>query len=154
MAEPSRPFLIPVRRRWTLWILPVLALVYFAVVVALAVLNYKVQGVTMEMLALGGVAFFALVILIELPFFLRRRVREPRAEEAPEAPFAEPEGAPPAVDDEIVMTSETQQGMRVAEYSRPAKSRHPGAVYAKTYVPVTKDVVVRVETLVAEGADL
>lgn len=151
MAEP-RQFLIPVKRRWTLWILPILAALYFVVVVILGVRNQRIQGVDLDMLALGGAAFFVLVVLIELPFFLKRRPK--RAKPEPETPFAPAEAAPLADDDELLMTSESQQGMRVAEYSRPAKSRHPGAVYAKTYVPVTKDVVVRVETLIAEGADL
>lgn len=153
MAEP-RQFLIPVRRRWTLWILPILAVLYFAVVVTLGVLNTRIRGVDMDMLALGGAAFFVLVVLIELPFFLKRRPKRAKPEPVAEDPFTPAEGVPLAEDDELVMTAETQQGLRVAEYSRPAKSRHPGAVYAKTYVPVLKDVVVRVETLIAEGADL
>ena len=59
-----------------------------------------------------------------------------RAEfEAPEpSPMqASPDwSAPPAAaapgDDETLVTTESQQGLRVLEYSAPAKSRHRGAV--------------------------
>lgn len=177
MADAPRPFLIPVRRRWTLWILPVIASLYFLAVVIIAALNntinrggvnYRIlpRDVSVETLALVGVGLFALVILVELPFLIRRR---PKREPAPEpaaapadeepAPWAAPAqgaipAAPPPRDDELVMTSETQQGYRVIEYSRPAKSRHRNAVFTKAYVPVTKEYVLRVETLVAEGRDL
>lgn len=151
MAE--REFVIPVRRRWLLAILPILAILYFAFVVTLASLNYTIRGVSMEMLAFGGVGFFVLVILVELPFFFTRRIRDDEAEPSPVA-AAPSSAAPGARDDELVTTTEQQQGLRVLEYSRPAKSRNRGAVYAKAYVPVTKEYVVRVETLVADRADL
>jgi len=73
-----------------------------------------------------------------------------QAAPAPTAPVMM--GAP--ADDEKLVTGEMQQGLTVLEYSAPAKSRHRGAVYSKTYVPVTKEHVLRVETLAAEGADL
>jgi hypothetical protein len=157
----AREFVIHVRRRWTLWILPVLAILYFLMVVALVVTNQKLmKGVTNEMLAYGGVGLFAVVFLVEIPFFLKRKAKldatlEPAdrewQDEAPEPMSAAPRAA---LDDEHVLTGETQQGMRVLEYSRPAKTQNKGAVYAKTYVPVTKEFVLRIETLAAERADL
>lgn len=168
MTENPRPFVIPLRRRWGLVILPVLCLLYFAGVMVLVVLNMRIDGVSNELLALGGAALFGLTLLIELPFFLRRR--RPRAEPeetmgavdegtAFQGGFQDEPAEPRArvrapVDDEAVLTTESQQGLRVIEYSRPAKSRHKGSVYAKTYVPVTKEHVLRVETLAAEPRDL
>lgn len=157
MADTPRPFVIPVRNRWTLWILPTLALLYFVAVIVLASLGLEVEGVSNDVLVLGGVALFALVVLVEIPFLLRRRApreEEPEAEAAEALdPYAPPPAyapAPPRVDDETLVTDETQQGYRVLEYSSPAKSRQRGAVFAKTYVPVTKEHVLRVETLAAE----
>lgn len=163
-----KEFVIRVRRTWMLLILPILALLYFVAVVVIIANQYDTRGITPEMLVLGGLGFFALVILIELPFFLRRKVRsaEPVAAEAleaepvvaeaePYAPataFAVP--APQGWDDERLTTTEVQQGLTVLEYSTPAKSRHKNAVYTKAYVPVSKQHVLRVETLAAEGADL
>lgn len=162
MTETVRPFVIPLRRRWGLLILPVLCLLYFAGVIALAVLELAVTGIPMDLLVLGGAGLFLLTVLVELPFFLRRRRPRARtladAEPAYDAPDLQDEPPEPRArlpaDDELVVTSEQQQGLRVLEYSRPGKSRHRGAVYAKTYVPVTKEFVLRVETLAAEGRDL
>lgn len=153
--EDERPFLIPVQRRWTLLILPILALLYFAFVVWLGVTRTSVRGVSTDVLVLAGLALFLLVAVIEIPFFLRRR---PKAEPAPERPEWQDEPPEPAAaplrDDERLATDETQQGLRVLEYSAPAKSRNRGAVYAKTYVPVTKEHVLRVETMAAEPHEL
>lgn len=155
MADEPREFVIPVERRWTLWILPVLAILYFLLVIALAVLRIQIRGVEPQYLVWGGVALFVIVMLIELPFFFRRRPPAPERE-PPLAPLNEStwqdepaEAGSRAADDELVTTSETQQGLRVIEYSAPAKSRHRGAVYSKTYVPVTKEHVLRVENLSA-----
>lgn len=164
MADDSRPFRI--RRAWLPFTLAVVSVLYFAVVLFLASTNREVTGVTNDQLAWGGVALFVVALLVEIPFFFRRRA--PRA--APES-LSEPEPLPedlqdepleaeapqmamPGWDDEKRVTTEQQQGMTVLEYSRPAKSRHRGAVYTKAYVPVTKEHVLRIETLVAEGADL
>lgn len=153
MADEERPFLISVRRRWTLWILPVLATLYFLTVILLNVLDYEIAGVGMDMLVLVGVALFVIVLLIELPFLLRRRAkREPEPEPAP---IGEPLAASRnGWDDELLITPESQQGLQVIEYSRPAKSRHSNAVFTKTYVPVSGAHVLRVETLAADAADL
>lgn len=154
MEDDDRPFLIPVRRRWTFLILPILALVYFAFVVWLGATRTTVRGVSMDVLVLAGLALFLLVAVVEIPFFLRRRVKAPEPErEEWQAEPPEPV-VPGALDDEKVSTDETQQGLRVLEYSSPAKSRNRGAVYAKTYVPVTKEHVLRVETLAAEPREL
>jgi hypothetical protein len=154
----EREFVIHVERRWKLWILPILAVLYFLFVLMLAVLHREVSGVPMDTLVLAGLVLFAVVILVQIPFMLRRRVRGPEpaaAETIPPAAGWTPEPPPTfGHDDEKLVTSEVQQGLTVLEYSAPAKSRHRGAVYAKAYVPVTKEHVLRVETLAAEGADL
>lgn len=151
--EDERPFLIPVKRRWTLLILPILAFLYFAFVLWLGVTRTTVRGVSTDVLVLAGLALFLLVAIVEIPFFLRRR---PKAEPAPDWQDepAEPLAPPMLRDDEKLTTDETQQGLRVLEYSAPAKSRNRGAVYAKTYVPVTKEHVLRVETMAAEPHEL
>lgn len=165
----SREFVIRVRRPWTLWILPTIAFLYFLAIVILAVMNRLPGGRDGQLLVLIGVALFALVLLVQLPFLFTRRPRAQQqdaeeggawapAEEAPLAP-AEPEMAPPVApaaggDDELAMTPETQKGLRVLEYSAPAKSANKGAVYAKTYVPVTKEFVMRVETLAADRHEI
>lgn len=156
MADEPREFVIEVRRRWTLWILPTLAILYFAFVLALAILRREIAGVPMLYLVLGGVALFVLVILIEFPFFFRRKIPASAPEPKAAAGDWQDEAREPrgAVDDEKLMTAETQQGLRVLEYSKPAKSRNRGSVYTKTYVPVTKEHVLRVETLAAEPHEI
>ena len=155
MAD-ERPFVITVRRTWTLWILPVIAVLYFLTVLLLNVLNYRIKGVSDEMLVLGGVGLFVLVILIELPFFLRRK--SPKAPKpAKKAKAAAPEPGTPATngwDDELLITSESQQGLQVLEYSTPAKSRNANAVYTKTYVPVSGAHVLRIETMAADQTEI
>lgn len=154
----EREFRIHVRRRWTLLILPTLAALYFVFLVVLGVARWRVRGVSNDVLALGGLAFFVLVILIELPFLLRRSGPRPPEASRDEGWQDEPPEPPPSarldVDDERVSTDESQQGLRVIEYSSPAKSRNRGAVYTKTYVPVTKGHVLRIETIAALPADL
>lgn len=155
MTDEPREFVIPVQRRWTLWILPTLAILYFLVVLALAVLRVEIRGLPTQYLVYGGVAFFLLVMVIQFPFFLRRRIRPEEPEPVLENEW-QGEPAEPGMerDDEKLVTDETQQGLRVLEYSAPAKSRHRGAVYAKTYVPVAKEWVLRVENLAADVHEL
>jgi hypothetical protein len=157
MADESRPFVINVKRRWLLAILPVLATIYFVAVIVLNILDYRIQGVTTDMLVLGGVGLFVLVMLIELPFFMRRsgpkRARPERARAA--APAATMDaGSNGHGDDEYLITEELQQGLQVLEYSAPAKSRNSNTVYTKTYVPVSQAHVVRVETAVADPTEI
>lgn len=156
MADEERPFLIDVRRRWTLWILPVLAAIYFIAVILLNVLDYTIDGIDMQTLVLAGVVLFVFVMLVQLPFFLRRRARRPEAPPPAPAPAAAPLAASSrnGWDDELVTTSESQQGLRVVEYSAPAKSRNRNAVFTKTYVPVSGAHVLRIETLAADASDL
>jgi hypothetical protein len=160
MVDDPQPFRI--RRAWLPITLAVVCVLYFAGVLLLAATNREVTGVTSQQLALGGLALFVVTILVEIPFFMRRR--SPRAAPEP-APMMEdlqdepveaeaPRIAAQTWDDEKRVTTEQQQGMTVLEYSRPAKSRHRGAVYTKAYVPVAKEWVLRIETLVAEGRDL
>ena len=156
MADEDRPFVITVRRQWTLWILPAIAAIYFLAVLLLNVLNYRIKGVSDEMLVLGGLGLFVLVILVELPFFLRRR--RPKA---PKPAKVKASAASPAMDssmngwdDELMITTESQQGLQVLEYSAPAKSRNANAVYTKTYVPVSGAHVLRIETLAADSTEI
>ena len=156
MVENPRPFVIPLRRRWVLAILPVVCLFYFAAILYVALRGLKIRGASMDLLVLVGAALFVVTFLVEIPFFLRRRGPRPEEPE-PRVDFQDEPLEPVSrvrEDDEVLVTAEQQQGLRVLEYSRPAKSRHKGAVYAKTYVPVTKEHVLRVETLAAEGRDL
>ena len=156
MADEERPFLIPVRRRWLLWILPSIAALYFLVVILLNILDYTVEGVSNDVLVLTGVALFVLVILVELPFFLRRGAERP-AEQAPD-PMAllDPSSSSSrnGWDDELIITNERQQGLLVVEYSSPAKSQHRNSVFTKTYVPVSGAHLLRIESLVADSSDL
>ncbi len=163
MADDARPFRM--RSAWLPIALFILSVVYFGVVLFLVATNQQVGGVDNDTLALGGVALFVLTILVAIPYFLRRKAPKPRAPAPEPAPMMDDMQEEPmaseaprilgnAWDDETRTTSEEKQGMRVLEYSRPAKSRHRGAVYTKDYVPVAKEWVLRVETMVAEGADL
>lgn len=155
MADAERPFSITVRRQWTLWILPIVAAAYFLAVVVLNAMNYRIRGVSEEMLVLAGVGLFVLVILVELPFLKRRRApRAPKAKAARTEATMGADSSRNGWDDELLTTSENQQGLLVVEYSAPAKSRNANAVYTKTYVPVTGAHVLRVETLVADQADI
>lgn len=154
MTDEERPFLIQVQRRWKLWILPVIAVLYFILIITLAVMDLKIEGVPMEYLVLGGLGLFILVMIVELPLLWRRRAPRPaRVKTAPMS--ATPEAASRnGWDDELSITAETQQGMQVLEYSAPAKSRNRNSVYTKTYVPVTGAQVLRIESLVADASDL
>lgn len=100
----------------------------------------------------GALLFLVLFLLLVVEY---RRTKggtayvqaQPRAS-AP-APVAVPQQRWPP--DELVVTAESLQGRRVLEYSRPPKSEHPHAVYAKCLVPVDPQLVLRVEDLVAES---
>lgn len=152
MADESRPFVIEVKRRWLLAILPILATLYFVAVVLLTLLDYRIQGVTTDMLVFAGIGIFVLVMLIEFPFFLRRRrPKAPRARRAAKA-AAQPETV--EWDDEYLATDEEQQGLRVLEYSAPAKSQNTNTVFTKTYVAVTSAHVMRIETAVADATEI
>src|SRR5688500_4292659 len=105
MDEP-REFVIPVQRRWTLWILPTLAILYFLAVIAMAVLRIEIRGLPTQYLVYAGVAFFLLVIVIEFPFFLRRRVRAEEPEPLAENEWQAEPGEPMMErDDEKLITS-------------------------------------------------
>ena len=51
---------------------------------------------------------------------------------------------------EYRLTNEDYKAHRVLEMSLPPKSQHRGAVYAKAYVAINDQYVLRVEDLVAE----
>lgn len=158
MAEPERAFVI--RRTWLAWTLVAICVLYFLVLTTIVVLDYRVQGVTDQTLAMGGAGLFVLTALVLIPFLFRRKGAAPAKAVEEDAWEPAPASAPAAMrpraswDDEIKLTDETAQGMRVIEYSWPAKSRNRQAVYTKTHVPVSSAHVVRVETMVAEARDL
>lgn len=173
MAEPQepieeapRPFVISVERTWKLYVLPVVALLYFIAIITLVVMGVSdVYAIPLEMFVWAGVILFAVVLLIQLPFLFKRRARKeveapvdvveepayaPESSPAFELPMAESE----VRDDEYFLTDETHKGLRVMEYSQPAKSMYRGAVYSKTMVPVTKEHTLRIENLAAEPHEL
>lgn len=160
MADDARPFRM--RTAWLPITLAVICVLYFAFVLWLVATNREVSGLSNTTLALLGIVLFVVTIVVQIPFFLRRPAPRAAPEPAPmrddmqDEPMATeaPRILADNVDDERRITDEEKQGMKVLEYSRPAKSRHKGAVYTKDYVPVAKEWVLRVETLVADVADL
>lgn len=101
-------------------------------------------------------AVLFLILLVVLFLEYRRTQRPGYQAEGAAAPRAAYAPAPaqtrwPA--DEMVVTAESVQGRRVLEYSRPPKSEHPQAVYAKCLVPVDSQLALRVEDLVAEAKE-
>lgn len=158
----DREFVVGFRRRWPLWTLLVVSILYFAGVIALVATGRQLsRNVPNQWLVWGGAALFAILLIAMLPLLFTRRPRAPEPSEPmpgwqdePPEPVSAPASRAFDDDDEKVVTGETQQGLKVLEYSRPAKSANKGAVYAKTYVPVTKEHVLRVETLAAEPREL
>lgn len=55
---------------------------------------------------------------------------------------------------EVVVTGDTEQGLGVLEVSTPPKSENKGSVYTRTYVPVSKGHVLRIEDLAANLNDI
>lgn len=153
VMEDERPFLIPLRRRWLLLVGPILAILYFIVLIAVVSTGTVVRGVSTDTLVLIGMVLFILVILAEVPFLLRRKASAPAPPPDLQDEPPEPEAAD-AAEDERLVTPEVQHGLVVLEYSAPAKSRTTGALYAKTYVPVSKEHVLRLETLTARADEL
>jgi hypothetical protein len=97
---------------------------------------------------------FGMVLLVVLLLLLllhyrgaTRRGAAPLAEQAEAAPSPGSRWVP----DEILVTADLWQGLRVLEYSRPPKGEASAAVYAKCFVPVDAQYVLRVEERVAEA---
>lgn len=136
----------------------VIAVVYFTWVALLGlrivILSSLEPTITpADWAAFGGLLMLVLLVLLVLDY---RKARDRAFEEA-EAPAAADTVPTPvfgerSVPDELVVTAETWQGRRVLEYSRPPKSEHGAAVYAKCTIPVDAQLVLRVEDLVAESA--
>jgi hypothetical protein len=114
-------------------------------------LNFLEPTVTVLDWVNGGAVLMVALLLLLVVWSRRQRGAEPAAEAGAEAPSAASYSGD--LDDELVMTAEQWQGLRVLEYSRPPKSVHAVAVYAKCLVPVDAQYVVRVEDLVAEARD-
>lgn len=175
-GEAERRFLVGVEKRWKLWIPPLLALLYFALVIAIVVFAVDLRVANQDLyLVLGGVALFAVLAVWELALLVRVRPRRARARKAkapkraaavePVESEAAPEEEPTATvrpigggvrlgDAEYVLTADEHQGRRVLEISLPPKSRHRGAVYSKAYVPIDTQYTLRVEDLVADRAEV
>ncbi len=164
-AATERRFLIPVRRTWKLWIWLLLALLALGALLAIVLVPIR-TGVKEEALVLGVSGFFVLLVLVQLLLLPTVKVRRPKANrattaparpapvEALDAPADAPEApAPPATlargDVEYRLTPEDFKGRRVLELSIPPKAANPGAVYAKAYVAIDAQHVLRVEDLVA-----
>lgn len=131
----------------------VAALLYFVWVALLATravqLNFLEPFWTVDDWARTGAVLFAVLLsgLVVQAALARRRG-------AAQAPAWSPAPVPRArAPDELVMTGETLRGLRVLEYSRPPKSEHRLAVYAKCLVPVDGAHVLRVEDLIAEARE-
>lgn len=180
-AVPERRFLIPVRKKWKLWIWPVLALLYVAWVMLVVMLPLN-TGVPDQIWVLGGVGLFAFLIFVQLlllPTVKVRRKKQKRARAAAAAAPTEAEPmmaddsayAPPvealieeeravhpvppqvASDAEFRMTGDEHRGRRVLEVSMPPKTLNPGAVYSKAFVALDEGFVLRVEDLVADATE-
>lgn len=139
--------------------LPVVVLVvgglYFLWVALLGTRAVVLRGLEPTVTVQDWAAFGAIlmvVLLLLLVVDARRGPRAPVAHAAAAPRYApmQPVG-PPQVADELVVTAESWQGRRVLEYSRPPKSEHPRAVYAKCVVPIDDQLALRLEDLVAEG---
>ncbi|MCA1812678.1 MAG: hypothetical protein LC624_01855 [Halobacteriales archaeon] len=131
----------------------VVALLYFVWVGLLATrvlrLNFLEPFWTVDDWARSGAALFVVLLLVLIvQAFLRRQQGVAVAPAWSAAPVSQAR-----IPDELVMTGETVQGQRVLEYSKPPKSEHHNAVYAKCLVPVDKGFVLRVEDLVAEAKE-
>jgi len=96
----------------------------------------------------GAVLFVVMLVALLAQWFM---ARNDAAAVAP-AWHAAPQ-ARTAIPDELVMTGETWQGKSVLEYSKPPKSEHQRAVYAKCLVPIDAGFVLRVEDMVAEAKE-
>lgn len=176
-------FLIPVERKWKLWIPPVLAVLYFAFVLTVLIGQWDLRIANQEeVLVIGGLAVFGVLAVWELLLLPGRRAKKskarrgrsppPRAREPVESepddedainayappPAAERPAAAPSraqgLDAELVDTGESRNGLAVLEVSVPPKSRHRGAIYSKAFIVVDDRFVLRVEDLVADREEL
>lgn len=168
---PARRFVINVERPWKLWIIPVLALLYFVWIVLLVTAKVE-TGVEDVMWVYAGLGLFGFLFFIELLLLLTKKQKVKKVKVAAAVPAERLEEPEPAMDPmtaailrtpaasrqrgpdaEIRATSDEYKGKRVLEVSIPPKSSNKGAVYAKAYVPVDDSVVLRIEDLVAQRAD-
>lgn len=168
--EQPRGFLLG-WRTWTLWLIPVVATLYFVWVLMVGLGNVRTPTVDIGTWVLLGLVIFGVLFVLELLLLVRRKEKDgaPAVEPADAGstiPAYLPPGeaaangsafAPPPprerADAEWIATSEMYRGLRVLEVSMPPKSRNKGGVYAKSYVAVGPDAVVRIEDLVADKAD-
>lgn len=149
-------------RSWTLWFIPVLATLYFVWILLVALGTVKTPSVDLRTWAIAGMVLFGILLLLEILLLLRRKgpeeaapVAEPAADETV-IPYAQPgvRAGADKLEAEIVATGEQWKGLRVLEVSIPPKSRNKGGVYAKSYVQVAPELVLRVEDLVADRRDV
>lgn len=137
----------------------VVAILYFLFVLALGINLFAIPAIQSrvrigDLVLAGSVLFVVMALALVVMLFRRRQAFEAiEAEtEAEEIRAAESAVVRPR-DDEVVVTNDSYQGLRVLEYSHPPKSQNKGAVYAKCYVPVARDSVVRLEDLIAREGE-
>jgi hypothetical protein len=153
-------------RAWTIWALPIVATVYFVWLLALYLNYVKTEAITYSTWTNLGLVIFAIVIVCELLLLWRRqptRVASTTPEESgevsiqPYAPYnAQAAAVAPrmATDAEVRATAEQYKGKRVIEVSLPPKSMNKGGIYAKAFIDIEPDMVVRIESLVASREDV
>lgn len=144
---------VKARRRSVPGVVLLVALLYFAWVALLGTRVIALPGleptITLADWALLGAVLMVVLLLVLLWDYTRVR----RGLAAPQAQATQVPARHAWVPDELVLTAETWQGRRVLEYSRPPKSGPTAAVYAKCYVPVDGEYVLRVEDLVAQARE-
>lgn len=161
MSESQARFLLP-WRSWALWFIPVIATIAFVWILLVALGQVRTPSVPIATWAtVGGVLFGVLLLLLILLMIPRRDRAAEELAAASEIPAETvvPYAPPPRptttkIEAEFVATGEQWKGMRVLEVSLPPKSRNKGGVYAKSYVPITGELVLRVEDLVADRRDV
>jgi hypothetical protein len=133
-----------------------IALVYFVWVALLGMRIIALPALEPGIRPADWANFGILLLLILLAILiLDAMVAKRRAEALPvNASAAAPaQVAPRTAEDELLVTAEEWNGRRLLEYSRPAKSAHPVAVYTKCVVPIDARYAIRVEDLIAEARD-
>ncbi|MGQ0536857.1 MAG: hypothetical protein ACT4PT_12405 [Methanobacteriota archaeon] len=139
---------------WALFTISIIYFLWIVLVVTEAIRVRPLDSVTDAQWVLSGIVVFLLVLLLEFLYLRKRGVGAAQRAAAGVEVVAEspvPTRVTKAgIHDEYVTTNDLYQGKRVLEYSKPPKSQHSEAVYAKTYVDVGGGLALRVEELVAE----
>ncbi|MHB8587022.1 MAG: hypothetical protein ACYDDF_14430 [Thermoplasmatota archaeon] len=157
MAEAGGEYLLR-WRSWVIWTLPVIATLYFIWVLAVFMQYVRTPSVAFDTWVNGGLALFVIIIVVELLLLIRRKpamdAMAETSEEVAIPPYAAPTAPAPPGDAEVRATGEQYKGMKVVEVSLPPKSQNRGGIYAKAFVEVSPEIVLRVESLVAGREDV